>query len=271
MDRRSFLLSAAVFASCALISPASARARRETRSYGPSKLDIYPTLTGVTAPVIVYLHGGGWRRGNRRYVQEKPAYFNSLGLVFVSVEYRLLPEADVTTQRDDVTAAVKWVRANIAQFGGDPDRIILMGHSAGAHLAALAALTSSRRMVRAFIANDVSVYDVAELARLKNGRLLPVFANAFPDKNQWAELSPATHAGPGTPPPALILYSRVRHHDVLSRSFGKTLRAAGGDVQLFDGRVFSHAEINKLIGTPKGRSINTALETFLKSVGAIAV
>jgi acetyl esterase/lipase len=271
MDRRSFLLSAAALASCTLISPATARARIETRSYGPGKLDIHAPATGRPAPVIVYLHGGGWRRGNRRYVQEKPAYFNGLGLVFVSVDYRMLPEADVATQRDDVSAAMDWVRANIAQFGGDPKRIILMGHSAGAHLAALAALSTSRSKVIGMISNDTAVYDLGLYAKLRGGRLPRIHDQAFPDPGKWDSLSPASYVGQGTPPPALILWSRVRHHEATARSFAKLLRAAGGKAELFDGPDLTHMEINKLIGTPKGQSINTALETFLKSVGAIAV
>lgn len=271
MDRRSFLFLAATLAGCAIVSPAVAKPGVQTRSYGPAKLDIYPTVTGVPAPVIVYFHGGGWRRGNRRYVQEKPTYFNSLGLVFVSVEYRLLPEADVATQRDDVSAAVNWVRSNIAQYGGDPDRIILMGHSAGAHLAALAAMSTSRSKVIGLIGNDTAVYDLKEYADLRGGRLPRIHNQAFPDPARWDSLSPATYVGQGTPPPALILWSRVRHHETTAKSFARKLRAAGGTVALFNGSNFSHMEINRVIGTPQGQSINAVLEAFLKSVGAIAV
>jgi acetyl esterase/lipase len=269
MDRRAFLASAAALAATVFAFPAEARRQgRVTASYGPAKLDIYaPAGAQGAAPVIVYAHGGGWRNGNRRYVQEKPAFFNGLGLVFVSIDYRMLPDAPVATQRDDVTAAVAWVRENIARHGGDPRRIFLMGHSAGAHLASLSALTTARRMVRGFIANDVNVYDIEEYYRATGGKWMPVFAAAFPDQSQWAELSPATHAGPDTPPPALILWSRVRHHAAMAQSFAADLRAPGGRVRLFDGSKFSHAGINKLIGTPAGRPIDQALIDFLRSAG----
>ena len=96
-------------------------------------LDIYPT-SQPNAPVMIYVHGGGWRRGNKSNVDAKPAAFNQHGFAFISMDYRLIPEVDIAEQVGDVTAAIAWVKSNIARYGGDPNRIFLMGHSAGAHL-----------------------------------------------------------------------------------------------------------------------------------------
>src|SRR4029078_8311951 len=68
---------------------------------------------------------------------EKPQPFNDKGFVFVSTNYRLLPAADMGTIVRDVAKAVRWVHDHVAEFGGDPKRLFVMGHSAGAHLAAL--------------------------------------------------------------------------------------------------------------------------------------
>lgn len=272
MDRRAFLASAAALAATVFAFPAEARRQgRVTVSYGPAKLDIYaPAGAQGAAPVIVYAHGGGWRNGNRRYVQEKPAFFNGLGLVFVSIDYRMLPDAPVATQRDDVTAAVAWVRANIARHGGDPRRIFLMGHSAGAHLASLAALSAVRGSIAGLISNDTAVYDIQQYAALQGGRLPRIHQSAFPDQAQWADLSPASHVSQASGLPVLVLWSRLRHHPATARSFARVLRGAGANVQLFDGSRFSHLEINKLIGTPAGRPIDQALIDFLQSAGVSA-
>lgn len=94
-------------------------------------------------PAVVYLHGGGWESGDRRVALQP--WINPLlagnGFVAVSVSYRLTGEAPFPAQIHDVKAAVRWLRANAAQFGVDPTRIGIWGDSAGAHLASLLALT----------------------------------------------------------------------------------------------------------------------------------
>ncbi|TIP73987.1 MAG: alpha/beta hydrolase, partial [Mesorhizobium sp.] len=84
---------------------------------------------------------------------------------FVSIGYRMLPEADVATQANDVEQAYRYVRANIAGYGGDPNRIAVMGHSAGSHLAALTGLRGGLPGVAALVLNDTRAYDLEVLAR----------------------------------------------------------------------------------------------------------
>jgi len=94
-------------------------------------------------PIVIWIHGGGWREGRHTDGLEWwccPA-MAAAGFVAISVEYRLTAEAPFPAQIHDVKAAIRWARANAAQFDGDPDRIGLWGHSAGGHLAALAGLT----------------------------------------------------------------------------------------------------------------------------------
>jgi acetyl esterase/lipase len=101
-------------------------------------LDIY-TLNdapeGEQRPVLVYVHGGGFTGGSKQgayYPQSATAWAARNGMVGVNIDYRLAPAAQFPAGRDDLAAAIAWVRANIAEYGGNPDRIFLWGHSAGA-------------------------------------------------------------------------------------------------------------------------------------------
>lgn len=126
-------------------------------AYGPDerqKLDIYrPSATGSTeafaapAPVIVFLYGGGWRNGSRQFYRFVGEALTRRGFVVAIPDYRLYPEVRFPTFVEDAAAAVLWVSRHAGEFGGDPTRLVLMGHSAGAHIAAL--LASDRHYLRA--------------------------------------------------------------------------------------------------------------------------
>ena len=109
---------------------------------GDHRLDVYWDDARSGAPVIVMLHGGGWKRGGKEMPavwKDKVAWWLPKGYVFVSVETRLLPQAAPDEQAQDFAKAVAFVQANATRWGGDPSRVVLMGHSAGAHVAALVA------------------------------------------------------------------------------------------------------------------------------------
>jgi len=112
------------------------------QSYGPDPrhlLDVYaPASDGRPRPILVYVHGGGFVRGDRD--ANIPAYAARHGLVGVAITYRLAPQNPWPAGAQDVGAAIAWVRANAARLGGNPARIVLMGHSAGATHAASYAL-----------------------------------------------------------------------------------------------------------------------------------
>src|SRR5687768_658809 len=100
-------------------------------------LDVYAPKGAKNLPVVVWIHGGGWQAGDKKDVQLKPQAFTEKGFVFVSTNYRLLPHVDMATIIGDVAKAVGWAHAHIAEYGGDPKRLFIMGHSAGAQLAAI--------------------------------------------------------------------------------------------------------------------------------------
>lgn len=108
----------------------------------PQLLDLYlPRGFARPLPVIVWLHGGGWRLGDRRLGPDLRRFFAARGFAMAGVDYRLSGEAVFPAQLHDVRAAVRWLRAHAEQYGLDGRRIGLWGSSAGGHLAALAALT----------------------------------------------------------------------------------------------------------------------------------
>ncbi|RWQ43695.1 MAG: alpha/beta hydrolase [Mesorhizobium sp.] len=263
IDRRTLLLMSMAL----LPASASASSRRrspspQTFDYGPAKLDIYSRDGATGLPVVIFIHGGAWRAGTRTNVNVKPDFLLDNGFCFVSIDYRMLPKADVATQADDVEQAYRYVRANIARHGGDPNRIAVMGHSAGCHLAALTGLRGGLPGVAALVLNDTRAYDLEALAR--SGGMTRAYARAFPDPAQWRALSPAFHAGSRKHPPAFIAYSRASGRAAASQAFAERLRATGTEVILFDGSAYSHMSINRDFGD-EGDALTRAVMIFLKA------
>src|SRR3954449_3858440 len=100
-------------------------------------LDVYAPAGAKGLPVVFWIHGGGWQAGDKSDVKLKPQWFMGKGFVFVSTNYRLLPAVDMGTLTRDVARSFKWVEDHVAEYGGDPKRVLVGGHSAGAQLAAL--------------------------------------------------------------------------------------------------------------------------------------
>jgi acetyl esterase/lipase len=91
-------------------------------------LDIYAPRGAKNLPVVFWIHGGGWQAGDKTSVQLKPKYFTDKGCVFVSTNYRLLPEVEMETIFRDIAKSIHWVYDHIAEHGGDPQRLLVMGH-----------------------------------------------------------------------------------------------------------------------------------------------
>ncbi len=118
--------------------PDAAIASTKEIPYGPHprhRLDVYRTPGLDAAPVVLFVHGGAFIRGDKDSTPEiysnVPRYFARHGCIGINVEYRLAPEAAYPGGAEDVAGAVAWARAHAAEFGGDPAKIILVGHSAG--------------------------------------------------------------------------------------------------------------------------------------------
>ncbi|MFM6854383.1 MAG: alpha/beta hydrolase [Sphingopyxis sp.] len=236
-----------------------------------------PTAPNVAArqlpPLAIYVHGGGWRRGDRAMVAQKPEWFAAHGWAFASIGYRLLPDAPVETQAADVAAAIRQLRQNAARLGFDPNHILLMGHSAGAHLAALigtdgAYLSADMAAVRGIILLDGAGYDVPRQMADASALTRRIYEPAFgTDAARQRALSPMTHIGGADVRQWLILYSQTRADSIRqSTDFAAALRGAGVAVQRLP-VPGSHADINIGFGTP-GYAGNSAIETMMRAVAA---
>jgi len=108
-------------------------------------LDIYlPEVNQTKHPVLIFIHGGAWRYGDKSYEAVLLQPYLEQGIVGVMINYRLAPEFTFPDQLEDCLLALQWVHKNIERFGGDPHNLHLAGHSAGAHLSTLVALRSNR-------------------------------------------------------------------------------------------------------------------------------
>ena len=127
--------------------PATVRVARDL-AYGPHRLqrcNVFAPAQARQAPVLVFWHGGGWTHGYREWVTFMAAAVVARGLVLVAPSYRLAPEHPLPAGYHDALALLAWLQREAPAWGGAPDRLLLAGHSAGGHLAALAALRVADR------------------------------------------------------------------------------------------------------------------------------
>jgi arylformamidase len=247
-------------------------------------LDIYGSQPGEKRPVVFWIHGGGWQTGSKSDVKAKPDWFVSKGFLFVSINYRLLPEVDMETLTQDVARAFGWVHANIDRYGGDPSRILVAGHSAGAQLAAL--LSTDERYLRAEGASlkdiigcipvDGDTYDIPAIIETAETRRrvhhLPQSTFGHREKfgnsaEKHRDFSAVTHVQSGKSiPPFLILYVS-NHPDTSAQAarLGAVLREAGVSTQMFAGKDTDHVKLNNLLGA-ENDAATAALETFLSEI-----
>ncbi|HEX5057559.1 MAG TPA: alpha/beta hydrolase [Gammaproteobacteria bacterium] len=152
-----FILSGCSLDTLNLLASESVFERTADIAYGPDlrqRLDIYkPVAASSRTPVVVFFYGGGWHNGNKNSFLYVASALTKRGLVTVIPDYRLYPNIKFPAFVQDGAAAVAWVQQHIADYGGDPDHIVVMGHSAGAHIAALLAL--DERYLRALAARPV--------------------------------------------------------------------------------------------------------------------
>jgi acetyl esterase/lipase len=240
-------------------------------------LDVYAPSGAKDLPVILMIHGGGWANGdkaNRDVGINKANYFTSLGYIYVSINYRLSPDVQHPAHIEDVASAVSWVLENIGDYGGDPSRVTVMGHSAGAHLAALvstdesylAAHGHSLSELSGVILLDGAGYDIPSALNdlYQPGRLTKMYTDAFDtDPAVWADASPVIHvaAGKGIPP-TLILYTGREAAVAESDELAGVLKVAGVPVWRYLAEDKTHASINRDIGK-SGDEVTEQIRLFL--------
>jgi arylformamidase len=245
-------------------------------SYGSDarqKFDVYAPKDAKNAPIIVMVHGGGWAFGDKRMsrvVTNKVKYWVPKGYVFISIGYRLLPTASVEEQARDVANAVAAVEQRAATWGGNGSKIVLMGHSAGAHLVALLAaspslvLAAGAKPWTGSVLLDSAAFDLAAIMR---GRHLPLYNRAFgSDPARWDKLSPLVQLS-ARPSPLLAICSTRRIESCPhAEAFVDKARSLGAQA-LVQRENKTHGEINADLGAPG--AYTDAVDGFIRAIGVI--
>jgi arylformamidase len=244
-------------------------------------LDIYTHAELRDAPMILFIHGGSWRRGDKRAIGLKPLAFVPAGYVIASANYRFRPDVPVSEMALDVAHAVAWLRAHAGTYGGDPDRIVLMGHSAGAHLVALVGSGTTylnaagvpSEVVRAVIPLDTGPYHVPnQMQRLgiEAGRAAQGYGELMEfvfgtDARRWEAASPWHHVTARTPP-FLVFTSEGRlDAPVQAQPFVEHLKAHGVRASLTEAKGRNHGTLNSQMGAPGDTTARQIIE-FLRTV-----
>lgn len=252
-------------------------------SYGTDplqKLDYWrPTAAG--SPLVVFVHGGGWKRGDKQNAtgEEKPGHYLQQGYAFASINYRLVPAATVEQQARDVADAIAFLIRQAESLGFDSSRIVLMGHSAGAHLSALVGTDMrylnkaglSPKSLRGVIPLDGACYDVPRQIAEGGDFMHETYIQAFGgEKERQLALSPTHHAAAPNAPAFLILHVQRVDGTAQSKALAAALQKAGtpAEVRSFDGiGLKGHAEINRRLGDP-AYPATPVVDDWLKSVFA---
>jgi arylformamidase len=243
-------------------------------SYGDDpaqRLDVYvPPHTGA-APVIFMVHGGAWMIGDKArspVISAKTARWLPKGYVFISVNYRMIPKADVLEQARDVGKALATAQAHAAEWGADPSRFVLMGHSAGAHLVSLIsadpsiAVNQGAKPWLGTVSLDSASMDVVNTMEGHHYRFYDkVFGS---DPSFWRDTSPV-HRLKQRPAPMLLVCSTKRDDSCpQAKAFAAKIESLGGRAVVMP-QPMTHGDINKTLGEPG--PYTEAVEGFLRSLG----
>lgn len=252
--------------------PAGTRVVRDV-AYGSDprqRFDAYAPARAHNAPVILMVHGGGWRRGDKAMpgvVANKVAYWVPRGVVVISVDYRMLPDTPPLEQARDVARALALAQRRAAAWGADPDRFVLMGHSAGAHLVALLAARpelareQGARPWRGTVSLDSACLDVVQTMRSPHFSLYDQAFGANPA--DWLAASPYQHLVAAPAPVLAVCSSRRRDSCPQAHAFVDKVQSLGGRARVLE-QDLSHGEINKTLGEPS--DYTTEVDAFLRSV-----
>src|SRR5262245_12667434 len=248
-------------------------------------LDVYVPREAKNLPVVFWIHGGGWQTGDKSSVQIKPQAFLEKGFVFVSTNYRLLPNVDMGTIIRDVAKAIRWVHDHIAEYGGDPQRLLVMGHSAGAQLAALVCIDDrylkaeglSLAIIKGCVPVDGDTYDVpaiietGETRRRVHGLPQAKFGHREKfgnDPEKHRDFSAVTHVAKDKGIPPFLILHVAEHPDTSAQAqrLGNVLKDAGLSVTVFGAKETTHNKINADLGLPDDPATKALLEFLSKAL-----
>lgn len=258
-DRRRLIALSLAGAALASAAPGFARQTAPTaRSFGPDPLQSYDLYPGPdSGPILLFVHGGGWMRGERSMVSSLPDYARRHGLTLASTSYRLVPAVRAKQQAEDVAAAIADLHRRL------PDRpIFLIGHSAGAHLAALVGVDPVYLGAQGMKPSDLGGVILLDGAGYDAtgprgpgivGRALDQrYDAAFGPEGSpaRAELSPTLRVNAGQAwPPFLIFHVASRADSAAqSQALAAALTRAGGQAEVIPAPGETHMTINRSFG-----------------------
>lgn len=241
---------------------------KQTLAYGPDRLqnlDYYPAQNGNRrAPLVLFVHGGGWKRGNKNNASGsyKAPHYTASGYAYATINYRLVPENSVEDQAADVARSMRYLIDNAQRLGFDPGRIVIMGHSAGAHLVALVGTDEqylrgaglSFAAIDGVIPIDGAAYDVPGQIRDGGNFMHDTYVQAFgTDPVRQRALSPTFQAASPNAPAFLLIHVMRKDGVAQNKALQAALAQSGTAVQRreFPGTgLKGHAEINRSLGDP---------------------
>jgi arylformamidase len=245
-----------------------------------TSIDIYPPASpGCDAPVVMWVHGGGYQTGDKaNRIGAKVKLFGDAGWILVSVNYRLTAPGQVASAEfpdhyRDVAAAIAWVDHNIASYGGDATRIALLGHSAGADIVAnvvtnptyLETVGLDLAAVRCAGPLDTEGFDKTAANAADPDGERELWDAALGNNPDYATATSATtliEPGIGIPPMIGVVRGTPQRQQV-ETAFLDTLAANGIEATSIDARSLTHGEVNANIGAPGDTVMTAPLMTFL--------
>jgi len=252
--------------------------RQTLNVYAPAKKSDTP------APVIFWIHGGGWQSGEKTNVQLKPKFFTEQGFVFVSTNHRFVKTVPMNEILSDIAKSLHWTHDHVAEFGGDPNRIIIMGHSSGAQLAAYTAIDDrylkaeglSLKMFKGCVPLDADTFDIpliiqiASAKRKAAGKPEPTWGHreyfgGTPEL--WADYSCTNHveSGKGIPPFLILHVGATPETTAQAKRLESVLLSKKVSAKAFGAPDSDHGKINNDIGL-EGDASTAEVMAFLHTV-----
>ncbi|HEX2854645.1 MAG TPA: alpha/beta hydrolase [Opitutaceae bacterium] len=268
-------LNRSPFAVARLMDDRPAVVQPETHRYADGlSFDFYRAAARPAAPCVLLVHGGGWDSGARDEIAHFNHWLAGRGYAVAAIDYRLAPKFPWPAQRDDVAAAIAFLKSNAATLGIDATRLVLLGRSAGGQLAEAAAYATPDPAIRGVIAlyAPADVHFAWEFGRdddvLNSPQLLKNFLGGTPEtaREAYDSASPIRYAGKSAPPTLLIhgaLDTLVWHRQ--SERLAQKLREAGVTHTFVSLPWATHAFEYNLNG-PGGQLSTYAIEWFLAAV-----
>jgi arylformamidase len=280
------LVSTSTFSTAAVTAQAKPKDYRGFAYVEPKNtsqmLDIFAPAEGKNHPVVIYVHGGGWHSGDKAEVHNKPKALTDRGFVLASINYRLWTPpwsknfpgtVTLKNQAQDIAKAIRWVHDHAEDYGGDPAALVVMGHSAGAHLSALVCTDErylkaeglSLASIKGCVPIDGDSHDLPMQVKAHAGKKADATnRERFGDETLQKELSPVMHVAKGKNiPPFLILHILDRDNpetQTQAERFAQALRAADVSVKTHGAAGKDHTTLNNDLGLPDDQPTQVMFE-----------